>query len=101
MEHARSNWNDDRLDSLSAQVDSLRRHIDERFARIDERFEKQDARIDERFEKQDARIDERFDAVQERFDKLDSHLHGLKNAMIVTLAGILAGFGGAIAAIGV
>ena len=42
MEQGRTNWNDDRLDHLSAQVDSLRQHMDER-------FEKQDARIDARF----------------------------------------------------
>lgn len=41
--------------------------------------------MDERFEKQDARIQARFDRLQ--------------NAMIITLASILAGFGGAIVAI--
>jgi hypothetical protein len=41
--------------------------------------------MDERFENQDARIQARFDRLQ--------------NAMIVTLASILAGFGGAIVAI--
>lgn len=42
-------------------------------------------RMDERFENQDVRFQARFDRLQ--------------NAMIITLASILAGFGGAIVAI--
>jgi hypothetical protein len=56
MEQSRANWNDDRLDHLSAKVDALQHRIDDRFDR-------------------------------------------LQNAMIITLASILAAFGGAIIAI--
>jgi len=71
-------WNDDRLDRLADRFDALRLHMDER-------FEKQDERIQECFEKQEARIETRFDRLQ--------------NSMIITLASILAAFGGAFFAI--
>lgn len=59
---ARTNWNDNRLDHLSAQVDSVRDKVDSLRDHMDQRFD------------------------------------SLKNMMIVTLAGILAAFGGALIA---
>jgi len=70
MEQARSNWNDDRLDHLSGQVDSVRDQVNA--------------------------VRDRVDALQHH---IDNRFDRLQNAMIITLAGILAGFGSAIAAI--
>jgi predicted nuclease with TOPRIM domain len=72
-EHARASWSDDRLDDLSGRVSHL------------------ETRMDTRFNQVEARIDQRFDALQ-------NSIGALQNAMIITLAGILASFGGLLVA---
>jgi flagellar capping protein FliD len=67
MEQAKVNWNDDRLDHFAAQVDK--------------RFEE----VDRRFDKFEAHVDARFNRLEMRFDSL-------MQAMIITLASILAAF---------
>lgn len=61
------NWNDDRMDHFAQQVDK-------RFEQVDKRFDRFEEHVDGRFN----RIEARFDSLQQ--------------AMIVTLAGILAAF---------
>jgi hypothetical protein len=70
MEQGTVNWNDNRLDHLAGQVDSVR---DQVYA-----------------------VRDRVDALQHH---IDNRFDRLQNAMIVTLASILAAFGGAIVAI--
>ena len=67
MEQAKVNWNDDRMDHFAQQVDK-------RFEQVDKRFDRFEEHVDSRFN----RIEARFDSLQQ--------------AMIVTLAGILAAF---------
>jgi hypothetical protein len=74
VESSRANWNDDRLDDLSGRVSHL------------------EMRMDARFNELESRLDARFEAI-------NSTLHDMQRSMIVTLASILAAFGGLLAAI--
>jgi hypothetical protein len=74
MESARATWSDDRLDAMSG--------------RVDERFDELSGRVG----RLETRMDSRFDRVESRFDSL-------QQAMIITLAGILAAFASLVAVI--
>jgi len=74
MEQAKANWNDDRLDHFAAQ-------FDKRFEHVDRRFDRLETRIDAQGEHFDAR----FDALQQ--------------AMVITLASILAAFAALVAVV--
>jgi enoyl-[acyl-carrier-protein] reductase (NADH) len=85
MESARANWSDGRLDDLSSRVSELDHRLSDRIGKLE-------VRMDARFNEVETRMDARFNEV-------DSTLHSIQRSMIVTLAGILAAFGGLLAAI--
>jgi hypothetical protein len=74
-----------RLDDLSNRVTDLDHRLSHRITNLE-------TRMDVRFNEVETRMDARFNEV-------DATLHGIQRSMTIALAGILAAFGGLLAAI--